>query len=169
MATAEFEPSMIQRVRDFAYCAGVIDSDGTIGIKRNTYSVRVVGDSRQPTYSERVCVRQVTPEAVTLLQQLFGGSLGPRKAQTENGRPLWEWCTTDRNAALCLAALGAFLRIKREQAANCLALRDLKERSRKQRMAVGRGHAGGAPRSPELSAQMEALYQRAKELNRVGV
>jgi hypothetical protein len=32
-----------------AYLAGVLDSDGTIGVKRSTYSMRVIGDSAQPT------------------------------------------------------------------------------------------------------------------------
>ena len=49
-----------------AYLAGVIDSDGSIGIKRSTYAMRH-GNGGQATYSERVMCRQVTPEAVRLL------------------------------------------------------------------------------------------------------
>lgn len=131
--------------------------------------MRVVGDSKQPTYSERVCVRQVEPYAVTLLHALFGGRLARSKPSAKKGRALYEWQVTDLNATKCLLAVLPYLRIKREQALNCLVLRNLKEQSKKQRVAVGRGHVGGAPRSGEISAAMEEAYQRAKELNRVGV
>lgn len=154
---------------DLAYCAGVIDSDGTIGVKRSTYAMRVVGDAKQTMYSERVCVRQVEPQAVTLLHALFGGRFAKAKPSTKKGRALYEWQVTDLNAAKCLLAVLPYLRIKREQAENCLALRGLKEKSKKQRVAVGRGHAGGASRSAALSDAMEQAYQRAKELNHVGI
>ena len=152
----------------FAYCAGVIDSDGTIGVKRNTYSMRVVGDSVQPTYSERVCVKQVEPQAVRLLKRLFGGSFYLGKPQVANGRPLWVWQVTDLRAAACLRALLPFLRIKRRQAENCLRLREVKEESKRARVAPGRGHAGAARRPAKLGTRMERFYVRAKQLNVVG-
>jgi hypothetical protein len=154
---------------DLAYAAGVIDSDGTIGVKRNTYSMRVVGDCGQPTYSERVCVRQVEPEAVELLHAMFGGRLGHSKPSVKRGRSLYEWQVTDAKAAACLTALLPYLRIKSKQAENCLALRSVKESSKRARVAHGRGHTGAAPRSQEHSTAMEWHYQAAKELNRVGV
>lgn len=152
-----------------AYCAGVIDSDGTIGIKRNTYSVRVIGDSQQPTYSERVCVKQVESAAVDLLKALFGGSRYLGGPGSNRGRPILVWQVSDRKAIACLKALVPYLRIKREQALNCLALRALKEKSKRAKVARGRGHRGSAPRPIELTTQMEALKVRASELNRVGI
>ncbi len=152
-----------------AYCAGVIDSDGTIGVKRSTYKQRRVGDCSQPTFSERVCVKQVEPQAVDLLHQLFGGYRFVADPHAKRGRPLLGWEVTDMRAAACLRALLPYLRIKRAQAENCLALREAKERSKKARVAPGRGHAGSAPRSAELSAEMERLCARAHELNRVGL
>lgn len=151
-----------------AYCAGVVDSDGTIGIKRLTYSMRVVGDSRQPTFAARICVRQVTREAVDLLAATFGGTVRISKPSTPNGRPLFEWSVKDAIAGRALLALMPLLRIKKAQAENCLALRDLVEKSKIARMAKGRGHVGSASRTPEMSAAMEALCQRAHDLNRVG-
>jgi hypothetical protein len=156
------------QVQDLAYCAGVIDSDGTIGVKRSTYAMRH-GNGGQATFSERVCVRQVEPQAVTLLHILFGGTLGVRGASAKKGKPLTEWCVTDQKAARCLVALLPYLRIKRQQAENCLALREVKEESKRQRVAFGRGHAGAAVRPAHLSVSMESHYLRAKELNRVGV
>ena len=39
-----------------AYLAGVMDSDGYIGVHRNTYSMRVRGDAKQPVYQARAQV-----------------------------------------------------------------------------------------------------------------
>lgn len=153
---------------ELAYCAGVIDSDGTIGIKRSTYQMRVTQDSGQPSYSERICVRQVEPQAVRLLHRLFGGYLGINKPSTERGRPLFSWQVTDKKAAQCLTALLPYLRIKRAQAENCLALRELKEQSKRARVAPGRGHRGSARRPAPLSEAMENLHQHARKLNVVG-
>lgn len=67
-----------------------------------------------------------------------------------------------------LASILPHLRIKAEQARNCLALRAAKEISKRERVAHGRGHVGSAPRTAASSAAMQAHYERAKELNRVG-
>jgi hypothetical protein len=151
-----------------AYCAGVIDSDGTIGIKRNTYKVRVVGDSTEPTYSARICVRQVSREALEALQSVFGGQIRLAKTYAKHGRPIWSWEIRDALAEHALKALRHHLRIKRQQAENCLSLRDLIARSKIARMARGRGHVGAAVRPLHISTQMAALFERARALNRVG-
>jgi len=154
---------------DLAYLAGVLDSDGTIGIKKNTYAVRVLKNSTQATYSERVHIRQVTPQALDLFVEVFGGKLGKAKPSAPNGRELWTWGVTDKRAVTVLRALIPFLRIKRSQAINCIALRALKTTSAKQRIAKGRGHVGASVRSLDLSNRMEARYQQAKSLNHVGI
>lgn len=149
-----------------AYCAGVIDSDGTIGIKRSTYAMRRVGDCGQPTYSERICVKQVEPAAVDLLKSLFGGARYLAPPSTRRGRSLHSWQVTDLKAVAALRALIPFLRIKKRQAENCLILRRVKEESKRVRVARGRGHVGAARRPRHLSEEMERLLQKAHELNR---
>lgn len=152
-----------------AYLAGIIDADGTIGVKRSTYAARVTRDCRQPTYSERIVVRQVQPEAIELLKETFGGYVGISKPSSKKGRPLFHWSVTDKKAASALAALLPFLRIKKRQAENCLKLREVKEQSKRERVAKGRGHVGSAARTKGSSSKMEALFVRAKELNKTGV
>ena len=151
-----------------AYLAGAIDSDGTIGIKRSTYAMRVTKDSAQPTYSERLALRQVTPAIPKLLRATFGGSLYITKPSTLHGRPLLSWNITDQKAAACLRALLPYLRVKRAQAENALHLRGVKDTSKRARVARGRGHAGSAPRRKDHGDAMEVCYLRARELNRVG-
>ena len=152
-----------------AYCAGIIDADGTIGIKKSTYAMRVTKDCQQAVYSERVCVKQVERQAIDLLHELFKGYRARQKASAEKGKPLEAWQVTDLNASVCLKAILPFLRIKKQQAINCLELRKVKNKSKKDRVAKGRGHAGSASRKPEASTEMERLYLRAKELNHVGI
>lgn len=143
-----------------AYCAGVIDSDGTIGIKRNTYSMRVRGDAAVPIYNARVRVRQVEPHAVQLLQATFGGAVRINKGQG-NSRDLFQWEARDQIAERTLVALLPFLRIKQQQAENALALRELIANSKASR-------GGGRARDPALTERMEACFLAAKALNIVG-
>lgn len=151
-----------------AYCAGIVDADGTIGIKRSTYSMRVVGDSAQASYSERVCVKQVEPHAVDLLLETFGGYRFTAKPTAKRGKTLQGWQVTDMKAAAFLRAVLPYLRIKRNQADNCLLLRAVKDASKKQRVAKKRGHVGSAPRSVEHSVEMQRLCDMGHTMNRVG-
>jgi hypothetical protein len=66
---------------DLAYCAGVVDSDGAIGIRKLR-----VHDRRKPGYSyvryyEIISLAQVEPQAVALFKGLFGGSSGTIKGR----------------------------------------------------------------------------------------
>jgi hypothetical protein len=151
-----------------AYLAGVIDSDGSIGIKRSTYGMRH-GNGGQPTYSERVMCRQVSPEAVDLLRATFGGYRGTTAASAPRGKPLHSWQVTDLKAVACLQALRPFLLVKAAQADNALALRVVKDASRTARVPFGRGHVGAIVRPEAFSTEMERLFEVAHALNRVGV
>jgi hypothetical protein len=152
-----------------SYCAGVIDSDGTIGIKRNTYAMRKIGDCQQASYSARICVRQVSTEALEVLASTFGGSVRPAKTYAKRGKPMWGWEIRDALAERALIALLPYLHIKKAQAKNCLVLRKTIADSKRARVAFGRGHAGAAPRPAHITEAMEQAYLRAKELNAVGI
>lgn len=105
-----------------AYLAGVIDSDGCIGIHRDTYTMRVRDDVTQVGYQTRITVKQVTPQAIDLLHETFGASRYTAKATARARRPLHVWYA---HAGVCgpiLEALLPYLRIKRLQAENALAL-----------------------------------------------
>jgi len=152
-----------------AYLAGVIDSDGTIGIKRTTYAMRVRGDSSVPLYSERVAVHQVESHAVDLLKRLFGGYRGIRRPSTVRGKPLHSWQATDLRAVAVLRAIRPYLLIKAAQADNALALRVVKDASRAARTPRGRGHVGSIRRPEALGIEMERLNGIAHDLNRIGI
>lgn len=152
-----------------AYCAGIIDADGSIGIRRSTYAMRVRKDATQPVYSERVCLKQVSPEAVDLLHGMFDGARYLQGPSARKGKPLYTWECTNLKAATFLQAILPHLRIKVAQAENCLKLRMVKEKSKRSRVPAGRGHAGAAKRPVSLTDTMETLYLAAKNLNSVGI
>jgi hypothetical protein len=105
-----------------AYLAGVLDSDGSIGVYRNTYAMRVRGDASQPIYQARIHVKQVESGAVGLFKETFGGHLFLEKPNALRGRPLWSWSV---HSAACKAVLETalpHLRIKRAQAENALVV-----------------------------------------------
>lgn len=110
-----------------AYLAGAMDSDGCFSIKKSTYRIRVSKDSANPTYSERLSLKQVTPQIPELLKKTFGGTVNLRPSQTENGKPLYVWVVTDKVAAGACGALLPYLLVKRQQAELVSELRESKE------------------------------------------
>ena len=149
-----------------AYAAGVIDSDGSIGILRETHAMRA-SRATQPTFSERVTIRQIEPEAVDWLHGFFGGCRSVIAAKREKRQDLQSLQLVDRQATRLLAATLPYLRIKRGQAALCLELRRLKEESRRARFARGRGHRGGGKRPESISLAMERVRSAIVEMNRI--
>lgn len=110
-----------------AYLAGAIDSDGSIGIKRSTYHIRVRKDAVNATYSERILLKQVTPHIPELLKECFGGTFRMEKASTTDGKPLFSYGCTDKNAARACELMLPYLRIKKPQAQLLLELRESKQ------------------------------------------
>lgn len=161
-----------------AYLAGAMDSDGSIGVRKSTYAARH-GEGRQATYSERICLKQVTPQIPELLKQTFGGSLMMQRPSTTNGRPLYYWEATNVVASDALQAMLPFLRIKRAQAENCLALRASKDlprsathvhrEARQSKTGTGMHMIRRMEVSSATLAEREAIYDRARELNKVGI
>jgi len=150
-----------------AYAAGVVDSDGSIGIRLDTYAMRVRKIKAGPVYKERVTLKQIEPQAVDLLHEAFGGSRFISAPQNPRAQPLHSLQIVDRMASTFLEAILPYLLIKRRQAELCIELRRLKDESRKARFAYGRGHRGGGPRPDALSAAMSELRAEIMRLNQV--
>lgn len=208
-----------------AYAAGVIDSDGCIGVSRSTWRMRNKGDCVNPTYQARITVKQVEPAAIDLLQSLWPGYRAVQQPSVNKGKPLHAWHIHSQAAGRALTDLLPFLRIKREQAVNALEVCRLSalgsrrfvvpkviegeemltvaevaallgksyetvyqavregsvphikgtKNGRKPSVFIPQSYVeiwrtrGHSPsRSPEANARLDACYQRAKELNRVG-
>lgn len=94
---------------NLAYAAGVIDSDGYIGVKRNPHS-----------YAGRIVVKQVQPGALDLLHEMFGGYVWTAAPSATRGNRLITWEVQAAAAGRACEALLPYLRIKRPQAENVI-------------------------------------------------
>lgn len=144
---------------DLAYLAGVIDSDGSISVRKVDYHVRH-GMATNCSYWPRIKIKQVDPEAVDLAKSLFGGTVYKSKSQTANGKDLFAWEVTNRKAEACLQALLPYLRIKRLRALNGIECARLTKES----IAVRRKTV----RPVHLTEALEICYMRSRELNNAG-
>jgi hypothetical protein len=162
-----------------AYCAGIVDGEGCIRVKRVDWRKRNA-DMQSPAFHASVTVRMVERDALDVLASIAGVSVRPLRAQWKNRRPLYEVTVSDAKAERLVRALLPYLRVKRAQAENVLALRELQSRGREHRTrVVGTRlfpNQHGAVRvvetrafSEEYVAQLDALYERSRELNAVGV
>lgn len=139
-----------------AYCAGVVDSDGTIGIQKKQNR-----PLQQCLFVPHVRVKQVEPQAVAVFRDAFGGSVFVEKPYSGGRRAMFVWFVAHGLAENTLRAILPYLRIKREQAENALSLRDTIAESKALRVS-----GSGYRRRPDhITRRMEQSYLRAKELN----
>lgn len=142
-----------------AYLAGLIDGEGYIGVKKARRK-----DCISPLYHERIQVRMVHEDAIKLLTDTLGGSYYREKPRAR-GRPLYCWQASDWIASYALERLLPWLLVKRENAENVLRLRASKDDPR----AARRGSPARRVMDPDVLAERESIYLRAKELNHVGL
>lgn len=114
-----------------AYCAGVLDSDGHIGVHVNWYRVKTQGDAKQPTYQPRCSVKQLDHQAIELFHDLFDGHMYVDTSNVRGSRrPINVWQVHSASCRRVLEALRPHLRIKTRQADLVLELCDLNQSKR---------------------------------------
>lgn len=97
---------------DYSYLAGVIDSDGCIGIyhwKENAASNR---------YVLTITIVNTSYELMEWLQDKFGGSCKTRRKVKENHKTTYAWSYNNARAADLLKKVKNFLIVKKAQAIN---------------------------------------------------
>lgn len=162
---------------DIAYCAGIVDGEGCIRIKKS----KAYGCTgrRTPGYHASIVVRMVEVEAIDILTKTIGGWWYSSKSSLKSGRPFHCWQLSDKKAEAALRMLLPYLRVKKRQAEIVLQLRDLQKTGRQHRTKITgyqqvNGYYGG-PRtwaikcfSDEYVAKCDDLFLACKRLNRVG-
>lgn len=124
-------------VMNLAYCAGVVDSDGHIGLHRHTYRVRVVGDAKSVTYQPRLQVKQIDAGAIDVFVEEFGGHYYvDSNNKRGSARPINIWQVHSAAAGRALTALRPFLRIKWRQADIALEVCELNASTGRRRFDV---------------------------------
>lgn len=95
---------------DFAYTAGIMDGEGSIGIARNK------SKSCKRGYALELCVQVTSSDEwlCTWLKFGFGGSLS--HSINSAGNPMWHWILVARQAAAFLKLILPYLNLKRPEA-----------------------------------------------------
>ena len=158
---------------DLAYIAGLVDGEAYIGIKKDG---SLQNGRVNPGYHERIQIRMVNEEAIKFIADNLGGNYYKEKPSAENGRPLFCYQASDKLAANILTILLPYLRIKKEVAKYVLELRERKDNPDtiivqvEQKSRWGTMMKSGRSRhSPEEVEARKLLYQRCKEINKVGI
>ena len=155
-----------------AYMAGIVDGEGYVGIKKATLRK----DCHHPCYHARIQIRMVDEPAIHFIASTLGGNYYSEKPHAEKGKPLFCYQASDLRAGEILRTLLPFLRVKKAQALNVLAFRELQSQGKQYRTKVvglrNFPNKYGVVRqvrnlafSDEYVQKCEALYLRAKELN----
>lgn len=110
---------------ELAYIAGVIDSDGCIGIRKSTYGIRRGEGHINTSYWGRISIGQMKPEAVNLCSTIFGGNV---RLEKRKGSDLFKWDIQHARAIRVIDAVLPFLRIKKDQALTVLELMKAKKK-----------------------------------------
>jgi hypothetical protein len=142
---------------DLAYCAGVVDSDGCIRIFKRL--VREKGKAPYLNYAELIQVGQVEPEAIELLKYVY-----LRKRKSKKHRDVYVWKVQQLAAYQCILKLRPYLRIKSEQADNCIQFREAFEECKKENRSIP-GSVGSRPRSKASLVRLDSYYLTQKVLN----
>ena len=160
---------------DIAYIAGIVDGEGYIGIKKDKgYKCQ---ERQTPGYHARIQIRMVDEQAIKFIAENLGGWYYKEKPQSDNGRMLYCYQSSDKSTESILKTLLPYLRVKKESAKTVLKLRTLQSNGKKYRTritgyrkAFGRtGMVANRAFSDEYVQMCETLYLRCKELNRVGI
>lgn len=141
-----------------SYTAGIIDGEGTIGIRKKTYKI----DPSRMFFTPRIVVGMITAQPLDLLFGLFGGSIRIRISGSEEHpdmTPMFTWEISSEKAKIVAKQLLPFLRVKKEQAQLLIQMQDRISKGKK--IWLGKhirisGH--------ELEKRYE-LYLQMKELN----
>ena len=142
---------------DWAYAAGFVDGEGCIAIVRSYVPAR-----GRYYYGVHVVVANRDREVLEWMKSLWGGwvvavSGSSRSAQARLG---WNWRVATTLAKPFLDGLGPWLRIKKPQCDNALAMVELLKRSYRT--------LGPYPIPAEWLAEQEQLYWVQRELNHRG-
>jgi hypothetical protein len=161
-----------------AYCAGLIDGEGCIRIKRTEWAL-YRADRKTPGFHASIQVKMVNKNAVDFLAECLSGRVRLEKQQQPNRRPLYVWSITDQKAEDACILLLPYLRVKTRQAELILRLRS-QQRQRSSHMTKVIGtrqfpNEHGTIRiietkclSDEYIAGLQTIYEESRRLNAVG-
>jgi hypothetical protein len=141
---------------DWAYAAGFVDGEGCIAVVRS-----FVGARGRYQYGVHIVVTNRDRAVLDWMQSTWGGWVVASSDPGGNVRPSWAWRSpTGFSAKPFLNGIRPWLRIKRPQCDNALAMIDLLQR--------GRRTLGPYALPQTWLAEQEKHYWTQRELNHRG-
>jgi hypothetical protein len=131
-----------------AYTAGLLDGEGSMGIRRN----RPQQGRFAPAYTPNVQCKMCDEEPIRFLYEHYGGCFRDKDVVKQSGRTVYQWTLNGWKGGKFLEILLPFLKIPRriKNAKAAIALMKLQE---------ARGNVGSTPLSPEEREIRDRLYQ----------
>lgn len=155
---------------DLAYIAGVIDSDGYIGLTRSRENRRT-----KKTYSYRptITITQTKPQAIALLKDIGLGRFGIKKQQSKKHKSLYRWgIYSYRDVKFLIKRILPYLRIKKEQAKILLEYCKHRERVMSKKANCRKDPKTGkfiASSKTTYTGYEKIMWENIKQLNQIGI
>ena len=136
---------------ELAWCAGIIDGEGSIVLIRHPAH----RGTATHYFSPRICVEIREQVAVEVLYRLFGGHIAFASKKNKKHCSTYKWTVGHRQALAAATELLPFLRLKTKQAKLIIEYYNLP-----------RGYKTGTP--PKLVTDRNAIYEKMRDLNQKG-
>ena len=154
---------------DWAYIAGIIDSDGYVGLTRSKENRRT-----KNTYNYRptITVTQAEPQAIMLLQSIGFGAFGINRQRNAKHRILFRWGVYSyTDVKLLIENVLPYLRIKRKQARLLLEYCEHRESIMRVKANCKKDPNTGkfiASSKTTYTGKEKAMWKQIKQLNQTG-
>jgi len=155
---------------DWAYIAGVIDSDGYVGLTRSKENRRT-----KNTYNYRptITVTQAEPQAVVFIKNIGLGTFGINRQQNKKHRSLFRWGVYSyMDVRFLIENILPYLRIKREQARILLEYCEHRENIMQKKANCKKDPDTGkfiASSKTTYTGEEKVMWQKIKRLNQIRV
>ena len=150
---------MLTEAETYAYLAGIIDGEGSIGIDRQIKQGRTV-------FRGRMQCNMTDPRPISMLKDVLGGTVTMQAPHGLGKKWFYHWSSMVVTLDVHLPRLLPYLTVKREQAELLLKFRKLKKQSLHRRKTEGRKGRIGAPRLPESYLdECDEMYLHSLQIN----
>ncbi len=149
---------------DAAYIAGVIDSDGYIGVSKTKST------NGNICYYSRLSIAMKQPEAVEFVSKIYNKKFNLRKVHTTLANKKYTWMNTvfEANSIKVKEILidtFPYLKVKKQQAKLILELIEHINQFRQKPKSVNGQFVGTAPIPIKSRIRREQIYKEVKKLN----
>ena len=148
--TTDWTPDELT-VSELAYTAGIVDGEGSIGIRKRRNNRGVV------YHVVTLEVSNTDPALIVWLHKRYGGTVNQHRQQMANSKVLFRWIVSAVKAGSILQVLLPYLVIKKAQAEVAILMRQAI-------CPLGTNRI-----TQDMRDKREALYRRMRHLNKRGV